>query len=332
MRYLNLQHWARGLFAFSFVLFGLCVESAASGGQSKRVLSSRSTTSKSVSPTMRKPAPSTPSKPTGSNPSPLPKAEPVRISYGIRGGGWLTLENTPPESIEATGVAPYPHNVASRAQARVQARRAAILDAQRQLVEQLYGVNIASNSRLTERGLQEEVQANARGMVQGAQVLSERDWGDSYEVTLRWSPPPPTVRLPTPQGAPPVRSEPRPTPIPSPTHGYTGVIIDARGLGLQPSMSPYIRDAYGNTLWGNLDIEPEVVIEYGLAGWARTQDELSHPTLASRLGNNPLWLKAVGVQGAGRNEVILSQNDAERLIRENAQGGFLERLAVVFLY
>lgn len=331
MQYLLRQHWARGLLVCGVVVCGLCVESAASGGQSKRVLA-RSPMAKGVSPATRKPAPPPASKPAVSKPSPAPKAEPVRVSYGGRGGEWLTLENAPREAIEAVGVAPYPANAASRAQARVQARRAAILDAQRQLVEQLYGVNIASNSRLTERGLQEDVQTNARGIVQGALVVSERDWGDSYEVTLRWSPPELPASAPAPPSTPPVRSEPRAAPSPAPTRGYTGVIIDARGLGLQPSMSPRIRDAYGNTLWGNLDIEPEVAIEYGIAGWARTQGELSHPALATRLGSNPLWLKAIGVQGAGRNEVILSKHDAEQLIRENAQSGFLERLAVVFLY
>jgi len=97
-------------------------------------------------------------------------------------------------------------------------------------------------------------------------------------------------------------------------------------------MSPRLRDIYGNTLWGNLEIAPEVVIEYGLAGWARTHAELNHPNLRARIGDNPLWIRAVGVQGVGRNEVILDSSDAERLLRENAVSGFLERLAVVFLY
>ncbi len=97
-------------------------------------------------------------------------------------------------------------------------------------------------------------------------------------------------------------------------------------------MSPRLRDAYGNTLWGNLEIAPEVVIEYGLASWARTHAELNHPNLRARIGDNPLWLRAVGVQGAGHNEAILDSADAERLLRENAVSGFLERLAVVFLY
>jgi hypothetical protein len=244
----------------------------------------------------------------------------------------------PSEAIEVIGVAPYPARAESRAHARMQARQAAILDAQQQLVEQLYGVQVTATRRKSNQRIDEDIAAHTEGVLQGARIVAERDRGDMYEVRMRWTPPqrgrcaPPArataclaeadARLET----PPTRHAPR---IPM---GYTGVVIDARGLGLQPSMSPRLRDAYGNTLWGNLEIAPETVIEYGLAGWARTEAELKHPNLRARIGENPLWIRAIRVQGVGRNEVILDSADAERLLRENAVGGFLERLAVVFLY
>jgi Protein of unknown function, DUF400. len=219
----------------------------------------------------------------------------------------------------------------------MQARQAAILDAQQQLVEQLYGVQVTATRRKSNQRIDEDIVVHTEGVLRGARIVAERDRGDLYEVRMRWTPPSgagalpqperqPALPKPTPVGTPPTRHAPR---IPM---GYTGVVIDARGLGLQPSMSPRLRDAYGNTLWGNLEIAPEVVIEYGLAGWARTEAELKHPNLRARIGENPLWIRAIRVQGVGRNEVILDSADAERLLRENAVGGFLERLAVVFLY
>jgi hypothetical protein len=243
----------------------------------------------------------------------------------------------PDEAIEVIGVAPYPARAESRAHARMQARQAAILDAQQQLVEQLYGVQVTATRRKSNQRIDEDIAAHTEGVLQGARIVAERDRGDMYEVRMRWTPPSgagalpqperqPALPKPTPVGTPPTRHAPR---IPM---GYTGVVIDARGLGLQPSMSPRLRDAYGNTLWGNLEIAPEVVIEYGLASWARTHAELQHPNLRARIGENPLWIRAIRVQGVGRNEVILDSADAERLLRENAVGGFLERLAVVFLY
>jgi hypothetical protein len=292
-----------------------------------------------------KPKPSAPPKP---KPSAPPKPKPSvahaapperRLASAERVGvsaDW-TLNHLPSEAIEVVGVAPYPARAESRAHARMQARQAAILDAQQQLVEQLYGVQVTATRRKSNQRIDEDIAAHTEGVLQGARIVAERDRGDLYEVRMRWTPPSgagalpqperqPALPKPTPVGTPPTRHAPR---IPM---GYTGVVIDARGLGLQPSMSPRLRDSYGNTLWGDLEIAPETVIEYGLASWARTHAELNHPNLRARIGDNPLWIRAIRVQGVGRNEVILDSADAERLLRENAVGGFLERLAVVFLY
>jgi hypothetical protein len=283
------------------------------------------------------PSPSAPPKPKPlAPPAPSSERRLVAAERVAVSEDW-TPAPLPDEAIEVIGVAPYPARAESRAHARMQARQAAILDAQQQLVEQLYGVQVTATRRKSNQRIDEDIAVHTKGVLQGARIVAERDRGDMYEVRMRWTPPSgagalpqperqPALPKPTPVGTPPTRHAPR---IPM---GYTGVVIDARGLGLQPSMSPRLRDAYGNTLWGDLEIAPETVIEYGLAGWARTEAELQHPNLRARIGENPLWIRAIRVQGVGRNEVILDSADAERLLRENAVGGFLERLAVVFLY
>jgi hypothetical protein len=293
-----------------------------------------------------RPTPPSPSAPPKPKPPVVPAAPPERrVASAERvsvSADW-TPTHLPSEAIEVVGVAPYPVRAESRVHARQQARQAAILDAQLQLVEQLHGVHITATRRKSNRGIDEDIAARAEGVLQGARIVAERDRGDMYEVRMRWTPPNGAVILPKPEQPSTLPAAPKPTPAPPAqtpparpapriAQGYTGVVIDARGLGLQPSMSPRLRDIYGNTLWGNLEIAPEVVIEYGLAGWARTHAELNHPNLRARIGDNPLWIRAVGVQGVGRNEVILDSSDAERLLRENAVSGFLERLAVVFLY
>ncbi|MCX7993423.1 MAG: hypothetical protein N2651_07110 [Fimbriimonadales bacterium] len=341
MRYRKALYWARGLLLCGVVGLGLGEAGFANRSTAKQKPQAPSVAAKASAPTSRKQISGVQaaSKPTNSKSESVPRASNLSqpatfkpITYGTSRSDWLTPNWFLSESIEAVGVAPYPVNAPSRAQARIQARRAAILDAQRQLVEQLYGVSITSSSWMSERGLQEDTNARAQGVIQGAQVVSERDWGDSYEVTLRWYPPkqsPSESTAPTPE---PLDSPRFVIPPPASLQGYTGVVIDARGSGLQPSMSPRIRDTAGNIVWGHLEIDPQTVIEYGIAGWARTQSDLDHSALRARIGGNPLTLKAIGAQGAGRNEVILSHSDAERLLRENARSGFLERLAVVVLY
>jgi hypothetical protein len=284
-----------------------------------------------------KPKPSAPPKPKPSVAHAAPPERRLASAERVGVSADWTLNHLPSEAIEVVGVAPYPARAESRAHARMQARQAAILDAQQQLVEQLYGVQVTATRRKSNQRIDEDIAAHTEGVLQGARIVAERDRGDLYEVRMRWTPPSGAGALPQPERQPAL---PKPTPAQTPpmrpaapiAQGYTGVVIDARGLGLQPSMSPRLRDAYGNTLWGNLEIAPETVIEYGLAGWARTEAELKHPNLRARIGENPLWIRAIRVQGVGRNEVILDSADAERLLRENAVSGFLERLAVVFLY
>ncbi len=46
---------------------------------------------------------------------------------------------------------------------------------------------------------------------------------------------------------------------------YTGVVIDARGLGVMPSMSPKIYDNTGNEVYGTMTVDPDYVIEKGIA-------------------------------------------------------------------
>ena len=284
-----------------------------------------------------KPKPSAPPKPKPSVAHAAPPERRLASAERVGVSADWTLNHLPSEPIEVVGVAPYPVQAESRVHARMQARQAAILNAQQQLVEQLYGVQVTATRRKSNQRIDEDIVVHTKGVLRGARIVAERDRGDLYEVRMRWTPPSgagalpqperqPALPKPTPTQTPPMRHAPR---IPM---GYTGVVIDARGLGLQPSMSPRLRDAYGNTLWGDLEIAPETVIEYGLAGWARTEAELQHPNLRARIGENPLWIRAIRVQGVGRNEVILDSADAERLLRENAVGGFLERLAVVFLY
>jgi len=115
---------------------------------------------------------------------------------------------------------------------------------------------------------------------------------------------------------------------------YTGVIIDARGLGLRPCMSPKIVREDGSEVWGTFkNIAPELVSEYGVAAWLRDAKDLEHPLIKQRVGNNPLFLRAVGVAGPNKGVVVLTTEDAVRLLTENQLGkNFLEKLAVVFLY
>ena len=108
--------------------------------------------------------------------------------------------------------------------------------------------------------------------------------------------------------------------------GYTGVIIDCRGLGLNPVMSPVIKNDQGQPIYGYKNLDYDKVIEIGMAGYAYDLNS----SAAARAGNNPLLLKAIKLDNHKSNPII-STADANRLLIENQSTRFLDNLNVVFL-
>ena len=105
--------------------------------------------------------------------------------------------------------------------------------------------------------------------------------------------------------------------------GYTGLIVDCRGLGLKPAMSPVIKNANGQAIYGYKNLDYDKVVSGGMAGYTTDMGR------ASRAGSNPLVVKAVSLDG-GANPV-LSVADANRVLIENGASGFLDATNVVFV-
>ena len=106
---------------------------------------------------------------------------------------------------------------------------------------------------------------------------------------------------------------------------YTGLIIDCRGLGLQPVMSPVIKNASGVKLYGHENLNYDLIIRDGMVSYVHSQSQ------AGRAGSNPLILKAERLEDNNANPVV-SVNDGNRILIENGSTGFLNKTAVVFLY
>ena len=109
--------------------------------------------------------------------------------------------------------------------------------------------------------------------------------------------------------------------------GYTGVIIDCRGLGLTTAMSPVIKTDKGEKVYGYKNLNSDVVISKGMASYAKSTTEN-----VSRAGAKPLIIKAVNVDGYGSPcNPVISTMDANRMLAENANSHFLDKCAVVFV-
>lgn len=276
-------------------------------------------------------------------------------------------------TVQGTGVAPtYAVNAV---QARMLARRAAVVDAYRQLAEMVKGVNVDSETTVENMMVTSDVtKTKVTALIQGARVVSEQAIdGGGYAVTMEMSVfgasnslatavlptntvptsfPVPDASVPasTPssvqvnvQVTPGTTTQQTPaTTLPSvmvPSHqgssaaaapagqaigGYTGLIVDCRGLGLKPVMSPVIKNANGEPIYGYKNLDSATVIANGMASYTT---DLSK---ATRAGSNPLVVKAIGLDNHNGNP-ILSVADANRVLIENGATGFLDRTNVVFV-
>ena len=106
---------------------------------------------------------------------------------------------------------------------------------------------------------------------------------------------------------------------------YTGLIVDCRGLDLQPVMSPVIENSNGTKIYGHKNLDIDKVISMGMADYI---DDTEH---VDRAGENPLVVKAVALKNFNSNPV-LAIPDSNRVLIENHATKFLKDLKVVFLF
>lgn len=126
---------------------------------------------------------------------------------------------------------------------------------------------------------------------------------------------------PQPRIAEPIAKEPE-------TKGYTGLIIDARGLKVERSMSPRVYDERGRSIYGPQMVPARFAIEKGVVYYYTTlEGAIKDP----RAGPKPLIIKAVGVRGSANQDVIVTAADGETILRENEVGRFLQRCNVIFV-
>ena len=249
--------------------------------------------------------------------------------------------------ITAEGFGTPPAN-AYGAKANIMARRAAIVDAQRNLAEQVNGVQVDAETTVENFVINSDiVKTKVSALIKGAIVVEEHAMPDgSYRVVMSMplygaqglaAAVMPAIRDMTPPvPPPPVISATITTEITTQirTNGtaYTGVIVDASGMGLKPSFSPVIYDTSGRAIYGVSNINYDQAIERGMVGYAGS---LYDAQTLPRIGGSPLVVKAVQVRGGNNSanpvNVVVSVEDGDRILAANQQSPMLANGAVVFV-
>ncbi|MGV3524276.1 MAG: LPP20 family lipoprotein [Candidatus Sericytochromatia bacterium] len=248
--------------------------------------------------------------------------------------------------ITVTGTGAAPSNTSQSAgQKRLLAQRAAVADAYRQLAELINGVTVTSETLVKDFVVESDiVKTRVEALIKGARVGKPRYLSDGtveIDVTLGvygqnslssvLIPPALAKVQEKPQQQMP---DPRPTVAPDittqPVTGtYSGVIIDCRGLGVKPGMSPQIIDSSGREIYiGDRPIDPDLVVNIGIVGYAETLPEAQ---ANARVGNKPLVIKAVKAGGRFKTDAIIAADKGQALMQADSSSDFFSKSKVIFI-
>lgn len=241
--------------------------------------------------------------------------------------------------IRAKGIGAGKATTKNKGLKRAQARRAAMMDAQRNLAEAVKGVRVTSESRMLDLELADDrVATRVDAIISNMTEISGQYLSDeTYEIVLE-------MPLFGASGSLseaafiPFKDEPKvafPAPadktiINQPTvvnNHYTGLIIDCSGMNINCVMSPVIKNSNGQAIYGHQNLDYDKIIVNGMASYAdQAYDQISR----ARAGNNPLVIKATGLSEHNANPVV-SVADADKILAANQNDRFLENCAVVFV-
>lgn len=263
--------------------------------------------------------------------------------------------------VTAKGIGAPPANATNVAQARAMGLRAATVVARRNLLELLKGVQIDSTTDVQNYIVSNDaVSSSVRGFLKSAQVTDTGYMSDgSVEVTVGMN-----LRgrlsdelLPRNSGAmtvsgplgpvdranmydeQPVKGY-RPPKMPSrpalPENvqvaslggAYTGLIINAQGLGVKPALSPRILDENGNEVYGSSKVDRQYAISQGMAGYAKSPASARNNP---RVAPNPVVVKALRAAGRAGTDIIVDNESAELIRDLSKTQNFLEKCRVMIV-
>jgi hypothetical protein len=205
--------------------------------------------------------------------------------------------------LKATGSGAPDMRSLSPAQARLGAENAAKLDALRNLLAQAKGIRITADKTVGEAMARDEVKGRVEGVVKGYRIVKKRYYSDQgvemdVEVPLAGI----AQAVAGPSEGPPAGDPSRPG-----GSRATGVVIDARGLGLQPALAPRLLDESGKVLYSADSLSDATRKESAPARYFKT---LELATKAAPMGTSPLLIKASKAKGS---DLVLGAADARQL-------------------
>lgn len=221
--------------------------------------------------------------------------------------------------LKATGQgAPDVRRQQSPAAARIQAERAAELDALRIILGKVKGLQVDSSATVGDKlAANTELEGRIQGAIKNWKITDKRYFSDGgVEVDVEVAMGDVLAEL---LGAD-VGSKVA-TAKPAAASAFSGLIVDAGSLKVQPALAPHLLDEGGKPVYGAENVASEAVKLHGVAGYLKKVGEAQKNAL---VGEKPLVVKALKASGP---DLTISNADAAKI----RDAGFLSEGRVIIV-
>jgi len=110
---------------------------------------------------------------------------------------------------------------------------------------------------------------------------------------------------------------------------YTGLIVDARKLGLRPALIPKILNQKGEMVYSSHSVGQQELIRMGLVGYAKDVDAASKN---QRVTAEPCIVPGLNAAGEKKTDVVISNRDAQMVLTTAPYTGYLKNGRVMIVY
>ena len=109
---------------------------------------------------------------------------------------------------------------------------------------------------------------------------------------------------------------------------YTGLVVDARGLGVRPVMVPEIIDENHQEVYGSAFVSREYAVQRGMSGYGKNIENSVHNR---RVSDHPLVVRGLRAVGSGHSRIVISNADASKLRSTSESLSLLKECRVVIV-
>ena len=219
------------------------------------------------------------------------------------------------KTITARGSGAPSKKAKSPAAARLGAERAAKLDAYRNILETLKGVQVDAKRKADAVMSSGEIQTKVDGVIKGAKVIDTVYYSDlSVDVVMRMP-----IDGALTQALVPTAKQPKSVPSTGDSTG-SGLVINAKGLKVEPAIAPRVLDEKGNEVYSVSYVTEDAVLQNGIIGYATSLDEAKKH---QRVAPSPTVMRAIATGKDGKSDIVISNADADKLRDVNSNVSYL---------